>query len=84
MIRWGGEEFLVLFHDCSLADAAHISEKLREAIAALRFEKIPQVTVSLGVAQLRPSETLNEVIERADQALYEAKHSGRNQVKVSE
>lgn len=82
--RYGGEEFCVLIPHCGKKDAAFLAEMLRKKIETqpvlLRREKT-KVTVSIGVACFPEDAALKEdVIRRADQALYEAKHKGRNRV----
>jgi diguanylate cyclase (GGDEF)-like protein len=80
--RYGGEEFCVLLPDCDGERAAEVAERLREAIADLRFSpRELRVTASLGVATLGPTaapNSIDELIERADQALYRAKQDGRD------
>jgi diguanylate cyclase (GGDEF)-like protein/hemerythrin-like metal-binding protein len=78
LIRWGGEEFLVMVPATRLEGAMALAEKMRAAVAAIDFPGIGQVTMSLGVAQYAPGESLAAWIERADQALYGAKSAGRN------
>ena len=83
--RFGGEEFIVVLPDTGLAGARLVAERIRAAVAAKAFEVadgIP-VTVSIGVAQYRRGETVREILERVDQALYAAKHAGRNLVAVA-
>ncbi|WP_258194291.1 sensor domain-containing diguanylate cyclase [Janthinobacterium sp. PAMC25594] len=81
--RWGGEEYLVLLNDCSLAKAVEVAENLRAAIERHDFglpaPRVP-VTISLGVAEYRPDESESAFFSRADSALYQAKHHGRNGV----
>ncbi len=81
--RYGGEEFVVLLTNTSNAGALTIAERLRATIAGLTCIheqlEIP-VTISIGVATLKPTEMRQEILERADQALYQAKHLGRNRV----
>ena len=79
LVRWGGEEFLVLAPGTALEGAMALAEKLRSALAAEAFPQVGQVTMSLGVAQCVLGEDLKAWIDRADQALYEAKDRGRNQ-----
>ena len=81
--RLGGEEFAVLLPDTLLADARHVAEKLRVAIAdqplPLPGASMPlSVTVSVGVAE--GCGELEALLERADTAMYAAKHAGRNRV----
>jgi diguanylate cyclase (GGDEF)-like protein len=79
LCRWGGEEFLVLLCDCGASDAQAITEKLRAAIEAGTAADSPaKVTVSAGIAELRPEEDFDALVSRADGALLEAKRAGRN------
>lgn len=83
--RWGGEEYIVLLNKCSEADALHLAEKLRLAIAQARFvyqDKSIQTTASFGITQYRPGDSEDAILSRADHALYAAKEAGRDQVKV--
>lgn len=85
--RWGGEEFVVLFNGCDEHQAAMLAERIRESIEQMHFEyndKVFQLTISGSVAQCHPGESLDEVIKRADIALYQAKHLGRNQIQYVE
>lgn len=82
LTRWGGEEFTLMLPHCDLADALALAEKLRRLVASHPFPEVGQVTVSCGVAELRPRETLHGWLQRADQALYAAKAAGRDQVRV--
>lgn len=87
--RFGGEEFVVLMPEASLADARIGAERLRNAIAEQPFN-LPgdagplKVTVSIGVAQIRAGQDGDAVLRKADEALYRAKASGRNTVAVDE
>ena len=78
-MRWGGDEFLVLLRQCTSDGAALVAESVRHRIASLGFD-VGQVTVSVGLAELRAGDDAKQLIERADEALYEAKRSGRNTV----
>jgi len=84
--RLGGEEFTILVPAADHAAAIATAERVREAIAAvvLNDDKgvpVRQITASFGVATLLPADkSLSDVLERADAALYAAKHGGRNQV----
>ncbi|HEX8989266.1 MAG TPA: diguanylate cyclase [Rhodocyclaceae bacterium] len=80
-VRWGGEEFLIVLPGCSLGEALAIAEKLRQEAAAAEFDAGSVrlgVTMSIGVAEYHPGETLDQGIGRADAALYQAKAAGRN------
>lgn len=81
--RYGGEEFLLVLPKTDLATAHQIAERLRLDIAALSFqcrEQCFQISSSFGVAELRQDESAQQLCERADQLLYQAKNSGRNRV----
>ena len=78
--RWGGEEFIVLLRDCSLADALRLADDIRMAIAEVPFGVLGSLTVSVGAAEVRANEDLTSWLGRADQALYRAKRAGRNEV----
>ena len=79
--RWGGEEFLIMLPTADLKHAISIAEKLRKAIEDLSIDIVGQVTASFGVSQVREGEDMQDVIDRADKALYLAKDFGRNCVK---
>jgi len=76
--RWGGEEFMIVSPNTNLKGALKLAEHLRQAIAALPFEKSGPVTSSFGVATYLSGETVEQFVARADMQLYAAKHSGRN------
>ena len=79
--RWGGEEFLAILPNASPEKTIEISERLRGLIEKTRFENIKQVTISIGASNLNTFDTRREeVIKRADEALYKSKQNGRNQV----
>ena len=81
--RYGGEEFLLLLPDTPADSAADILDRLREIIADLdwsAFSADMRVTISAGVATLRPDETSDTLLARADSALYAAKAKGRNRI----
>lgn len=80
--RWGGEEFLIILPESNIHQATQSAEKIRRALEAHNFHpQIPIViTGSFGVAQLEPNETIDSIIQRVDQALYQAKAAGKNRV----
>lgn len=82
LFRLGGEEFAVLFRDKSKHQAQLEAEKLRLALAQITDEHIPSFTASFGVGQYIQGEPASDFVKRVDQALYKAKHSGRNRVEV--
>jgi len=83
--RFGGEEFACLLPNTSASQAEEIAERLRTAVAressASLAERFDALTLSAGIATSRPGETsLESLIDRADQALYQAKRAGRNRI----
>jgi diguanylate cyclase (GGDEF)-like protein len=80
--RYGGEEFIVLFPGSTARQAAVVAERIREAIAAEGIETRAarvSATISVGLAEALPGpDTLEQLIRRADRALYDAKAKGRN------
>ena len=84
--RWGGEEFIALLPAATLDAGCLLAERLRGEVAEAAIEGLPiKVTVSLGVAEWsRGSETLVEVIVKADRRLYLAKEAGRNRVEPTD
>lgn len=81
--RWGGEEFLVVLPKADLIEAKEVAEKIRKIIQKSEFSHIGNRTASFGVATLLNEESLNDILNRADKALYKAKNSGRNRVEIS-
>ena len=81
--RWDGEEFVWLTPETDLGGAAQAAERLRIDIEAHEFAKVGTLTASMGIAQALPGESAEEMHKRADEALYRAKDSGRNQVEVA-
>jgi diguanylate cyclase len=85
--RYGGEEFIVLLPNTKLDKAYIVAEQLRKNISekGLKIKKTGQslgnITVSVGVSEIRAGDTAISVVERADAALYLAKDSGRDNVK---
>jgi diguanylate cyclase (GGDEF)-like protein len=85
--RWGGEEFCVVLPETSCEGAVLTGERIRSMVEALEIELAPGIsvrrTVSIGVAQLEPGMTrLEDLVNRADSAMYRAKDTGRNRVVV--
>jgi len=81
--RLGGEEFVVLISSDGITQAMGLAEKLRQEVSTLRIPWTGGkfgLTVSLGVALRQPGETIEGLLRRADQAMYEGKSSGRNRV----
>lgn len=88
--RWGGEEFLILYPDTGKAEAGKLLDKIRKNLVQLKWEgggggKELSLRFSAGLAELaRTDQDPNQVIDRADRALYRAKEDGKNRVLVSE
>lgn len=84
--RYGGEEFTILLPETNLDAGIAVAEGLRKALANKEIvnrsngELLGRITMSIGVAQHYKGEGIENIIERADAALYTAKHNGRNQV----
>jgi diguanylate cyclase len=84
--RYGGEEMAVIMPDTSRDKGIQIANKIRVALAKSRLqrkdngESIGEITISIGAAQLKSSDTIDSLIGRADECLYKAKESGRNRV----
>lgn len=77
--RYGGEEFCVVLPETSAAGAHRVAEKLREAVGVLPD---PVPTISVGLALWEPRSSVDDLLRRADQALYKAKEAGRNRTVV--
>jgi diguanylate cyclase (GGDEF)-like protein len=78
--RWGGEEFLVVLPETSSAGALVCAEKIREKVATVSQRVGFAVTISGGVYQPSPGESISDLLSRADARLYEAKNKGRNRI----
>jgi two-component system cell cycle response regulator len=78
--RWGGEEFIVLLPETDIDGATQVAQKIRESIEEYEDSETPQITSSFGVVQLEYEDTKESFIKRADDALYEAKKTGKNKV----
>lgn len=90
LARYGGEEFAAILPSTQLSDALIVAEQLRKDLGSRQLrsrasgERYGSVTISIGAAQYRSGEEIGAWIERADRALYAAKHGGRNQVAAEE
>jgi diguanylate cyclase (GGDEF)-like protein len=82
LVRWGGEEFLIVCPGTTAPLAVGIAEKLRQSMASHAWPCDLKVTASFGVTALGPREDFGEAIKRADAALYRAKSGGRDRVEV--
>ncbi len=87
LCRWGGEELLILLPDTASQGALQVAEKLRESMADTAItagDTHIHQTISLGIASFQGGDDIDAVISRADEALYRAKHNGRNRVEVAD
>ncbi|PLA73772.1 hypothetical protein CYQ88_09570 [Hydrogenovibrio sp. SC-1] len=80
LARWGGEEFVILLPQTATPAAMQLAERLREGIAEHLFPSVEHLTVSIGHAEAKPNDSSDSLLNRADNALYQAKENGRNQV----
>ena len=76
--RWGGEEFMILLPEANKEEAVSIAERIRTEISSLKWEKINQVTISLGVSGVRESDDDQTLYKRVDNRLYFSKTHGKN------
>ena len=82
-VRWGGEEFIVIYLDIQKEELHKLAEELHQKIQKHTFEGIAKQTASIGVTLYHKNDTINSLIKRADQALYLAKERGRNRIEFS-
>lgn len=81
VVRWGGEEFVILLRATDENMALHFAERIRQAIQNGFTPALPfPLTISIGLTQYQVNDTLESLINRADKALYHAKQTGRNKV----
>jgi diguanylate cyclase (GGDEF)-like protein len=80
LVRYGGEEFLVIAPGIGLKQAAALAARLRRVVAATRFEGLPRITCSFGVCAYDQDADADALIRRVDDLLYAAKQAGRNRV----
>jgi diguanylate cyclase (GGDEF)-like protein len=80
--RYGGEEFVIILEDTTLSGALEVAERVRAAVVAtgIQLPTGAPLTVSAGVAVRHPSESADDLLHHADDALYRAKDAGRNRV----
>lgn len=82
LARYGGEEFIIMMPNTDLEGAKVVAERIRQNMESYEFEYVHQVTISIGLAEKQPEESMDQCIERADKALYRAKENGRNRVEI--
>lgn len=81
--RWGGEEFLLILPDTAQDSAMIACDRIRSSVQAHAFSVLKPVTISIGIAQAVEGETAEDLIRRADAAMYRAKEEGRNRCSVA-
>lgn len=82
LIRWGGEEFIIIARVKAQTEIENMVEHIREKIENYDFKEIPKLTCSFGIAIHQEGESIKSTVSRADDKLYEAKNNGRNQVRI--
>ena len=80
--RWGGEEFIIVCENTNLDGSKTLAEHLRDIVYKTNFEKVGNITISLGIAEFKENDTISSVFKRADNRLYIAKTTGKNRVGV--
>lgn len=81
--RWGGEEFIIMLPESSLKGGCRVAEKIVSLIANHSFDKVGTVTISIGLTTTIESDSdIDQIIKRADEALYKAKAAGKNQYMI--
>ena len=82
LIRWGGDEFIIVPVETGIDGAKIFSERLRQAIEAYNFGKAGKITVSIGIALFHKNDTEESFLQRTDGALFKAKEAGGNRVEA--
>lgn len=82
--RWGGEEFLIVLPSATLTHATALAQRIQQSLNTTEHDTVGRVTASFGVTTLHPGDDLSGLVARADEALYQAKAKGRNQVVTSQ
>lgn len=78
--RWGGEEFMIIASETDSYGATKFATIIKNTVAEHEFPKVGKVTASFGLTQISVGDSIEDVVSRADLALYNAKESGRNRV----
>jgi diguanylate cyclase (GGDEF)-like protein/PAS domain S-box-containing protein len=78
--RWGGEEFMLLLPEVNKDEGIRVADKIRDFISKYPFNKLSRITISVGVSTFMENDTKESLLKRTDEALYQAKSSGRNRV----
>lgn len=80
LARWGGEEFLVAVPEVDASSLQALAERLRKSIAELAIEPVAQISASVGITLVQHGDSVANLLQRVDQALYRAKQLGGNLV----
>ena len=80
LVRWGGEEFVIMIEDMRIEPAVEKAEEIRRAIENTPYHEGKHLTVSLGVSEIMKGDSVDKAIKRADDNLYKSKTSGKNRV----
>jgi diguanylate cyclase (GGDEF)-like protein len=83
LIRWGGDEFILILPETNLEGTKGLAERIRNSIANHKFDNMEGVTVSLGITHFSKGDTKDTLMKRADEALYKAKMNGGNRVEIN-
>ncbi|NLM69470.1 MAG: GGDEF domain-containing protein [Firmicutes bacterium] len=83
LARIGGDEFVIIAPQTTKTEAKKLADRLQRIIADTDFPGLGPISISMGIAQFDFKESMNQLVDRADQALYQAKADGRNQTAVS-
>ena len=81
--RWGGEEFVAVCYEADRTRAVEIAEEIRSKVAAETFDTVGNITCSIGVTTINANDDFEKSYRRMDNALYEAKSSGKNCVRLA-
>lgn len=81
LARWGGEEFMVLLYNTSIQNTANLAELMRIRLSQIEILNVGSVTASFGIAQYHVGDTIDTLVKRADEMMYQAKKEGKNCVR---
>jgi diguanylate cyclase (GGDEF)-like protein len=83
LIRWGGEEFMIISSETNMNEAHALAERIKKSIETYMFKSVGNVTASFGVTEFKEGDTEDTFIKRADNIMYGAKMKGKNRVELS-
>lgn len=79
-VRWGGKEFIIIAPSTALNSAQSLAENIRKSVEHFDFEEVGSITCSFGVTAYQQGDSLDSMVKRIDEAMYEAKTNGKNRV----